>query len=131
MIKLIWQKGLQFTAYDGNDHKIIVDTDVKSGGYEQGFTPMNLLLVALAGCMSMDIVAIVSKKGGKITSFTAELEGIRAQTHPKKHDKIIVKFVCEGDYKREDLLRAFELSRDKYCSVSATLRSAPEIEYIL
>src|SRR4030042_104553 len=120
MIKLLWKKGLQFIAKDNKDHEIVVDTDITTGGFEQGFAPMDLVLVALAGCMSMDIVAILGKKGGKITNFTAELEGNRSENHPKKYNKIIMKFQCEGEYKKKDLLRAFELSRDKYCSVSAT-----------
>jgi putative redox protein len=131
MVKLVWKKGLQFVAKDDKAHEIIVDTELKNGGFEQGFAPMDLLLVSLAGCMSMDIVAILSKKGGKITSFTAELDGIRSEEHPKYYKKIIVRFNCQGDYKKEDLLRSFELSREKYCSVSATLRESPEIEYII
>ncbi|MBN2621380.1 OsmC family protein [candidate division WOR-3 bacterium] len=128
-IKLTMVKGLQFTAHDEHGHTMILDTETKIGGFDQGFRPMELLLVSLAGCMSMDIVSIVQKKGGQITSFETTIQGQRAEKHPKRFEKIIVKFICQGNYEREDLLRALELSRDKYCGVSATLRDSPDIEF--
>ena len=131
MIRLHWNKGLQFTAEDDYGHKLIVDTAEEIGGYDQGFRPMDLLLVAQASCMAMDIVAILQKKGGKIKSFEVTIEGRRAEKHPKRYEKIKLKFECKGDYRREDLLRSFELSKDKYCGVFATLHNAPEFEFII
>ena len=131
MIKVSWSKGLQFIAEDEYNHKIIVDTSKDFGGFDQGFRPMDLLLVSLAGCMAMDIVSILQKKGGKIDKFEIAVDGNKTQEHPKKYEKIIVNIKCEGDYKREDLLRSFELSRDKYCSATATLGSKPEIEFLI
>lgn len=124
-------KGLQFIAEDEHNHKIVLDSNKNVGGFDEGFHPADLLPVALAGCMGMDIVAILKKKGGKIDKFEVTVEGERAKEHPKKYEKIILKFKCEGDYRQKDLLRSFELSRDKYCSVSATLRSNPELEFII
>jgi len=131
MVKLSLVKGLQFVAEDDHKHKIIIDTAKESGGLDAGFRPIDLILVSLGGCMGMDIVSILQKKGGKIDKFEIAVEGERASEHPKKFNKITLKFKCEGEYKREDLLRAFELSRDKYCSANATLRSNPEIEFII
>jgi len=131
MVKLTRIQGLQFQAEDDYNHKIIVDTEKAFGGLDQGFRPMDFMLVSLAGCMGMDIVSILQKKGGKIESFTIETAGVKAIDHPHKFTKITVKIKCEGDYKREDLLRSFELSRDKYCSVVATLIDKPELEFIV
>ncbi|MEO0095111.1 MAG: OsmC family protein [candidate division WOR-3 bacterium] len=130
MITLTWnRKGLQFTAQDQQNHSIIVDTDTETGGFNQGFKPMDLLLVALAGCMGMDIVAILQKKGGKIDSFKMVLKGEKNPEHPRRYVKIFYEIECKGDYKREDLVRSFELSRDKYCSVLATLKNQPAFEF--
>ncbi|MEO0127800.1 MAG: OsmC family protein [candidate division WOR-3 bacterium] len=130
MITLTWnKKGLQFTAQDQQNHSIIVDTDTETGGFGQGFKPMDLLLVALAGCMGMDIVAILQKKGGKIDSFKMVLKGEKNPEHPRRYVKIFYEIECKGDYKREDLVRSFELSRDKYCSVLATLKNQPDFEF--
>ena len=131
MVKLTRTHGLQFKVEDDHNHEIIIDTEKKFGGFDEGFRPMDLMLVSLAGCMGMDIVGILKKKGGKIDAFIIEAAGLRAEDHPHKYTKITVKIKCEGDYKREDLLRSFELSRDKYCSVIATLGSNPELEFII
>ncbi len=131
MVKLTWTKELQFEVEDDHNHQMVIDTDKDSGGHDQGFRPIDLLLVALAGCMSMDIVAILRKKGSKIKGFEVQISGERAVEHPRKFNKITVQFKCEGDYKRDDLLRAFELSRDKYCSVYGTLKSMPTIDFLI
>lgn len=129
MVRLFWKKGLQFIAEDEQKHNIIVDTTKETGGFDQGFSPMNLLLVTLAGCMAMDIVSILQKKGNKLSKFEMILNGDRNNEHPKRFNRITYQIRCEGDYKKEDLLRAFELSRDKYCSVLATVKNPPEFEF--
>ncbi len=129
MIKLTLVKGLQFTVEDRYGHKIAIDTDKKYGGFDEGIHPLEFILVSLAGCMAMDIVSILQKKGGRIDKFDVTAEGHKAANHPKRYEKIVLKFNCKGDYTRKDLLRSFELSRDKYCGAYATLRSAPEIEF--
>ena len=131
MIKLNWTKELQFEAEDEKGHKIIVDTAREDGGLDEGITPLQLLLVSLAGCMAMDIVAILRKKGGRIDKFQMILDGKRADQNPKRYTKITYQIKCEGDYKREDLVRAYELSRDKYCSVLATVKDPPEFEFLI
>lgn len=131
MIKLNWKKELQFEAEDEKGHKIIVDTAKENGGLDEGITPLQLLLVSLAGCMAMDIVAMMRKKGNRIDKFGMTLDGERTNQHPKRYAKITYHIKCEGDYKREDLVRAYELSRDKYCSVLATVKNPPEFEFII
>jgi len=131
-VKINWsKKGLNFNAQDEHGHTITIDTAKEFGGLDQGFRPAELLLVALAGCMSMDIVSILQKKGGCITSFDVTVQGYRAEKSPKEYEKIIVTFDCQGDYKHEDLERSFKLSRDKYCGVFATLQKPARIEFNL
>lgn len=131
MIKLFLSKGLQFIAEDELNHRIIVDTDKRLGGLDEGIHPVEFLLVSLGACMGMDIVSILKKKGGKIDRFEITVKGERAEQHPKAYKKIVVTIDCQGDYKREDLLRSFELSRDKYCGIHATLKSCPDIEFVI
>jgi len=131
MIRMAWNKGLQFTATDDNNHSVIVDTDVAYGGFDTGIRPIEFLLVSLSGCMGMDIVSILQKKGGKIDTFEIIVDGNRAEAHPKRYEKITLKIICEGKYRKEDLMRALELSRDKYCGAFATLQNPPEIEFML
>lgn len=131
MIRMTWNKGLQFTATDDNNHSITVDTDIAYGGFDKGIRPIEFLLVSLGGCMGMDLVSILQKKGGKIDTFEIIVDGQRAEEHPKRYEKVTVKVICKGEYRQEDLQRSLELSRDKYCGAVATLQHPPEIEFIL
>jgi putative redox protein len=131
-IKVAWStEGLHFNVHDEHGNTTTIDTAKEWGGLDKGFRPAELLLVSLAGCMAMDIVSILQKKGGRITSFTATVQGERAEKHPKAYEKIVVTFDCQGEYAQEDLERSFELSRDKYCGVFATLNTPPTIEFKL
>jgi len=131
MVRLTMKKGLQFIAQDEHNHTIIVDTLKDFGGFDEGFHPIELLLVSLGACMGMDMVGILKKKGGKIDAFEITVDGKRASEHPKRYEKITMTFRRTGDYRREDLLRAHELSRDKYCGAYATLQNPPDIECIV
>jgi putative redox protein len=131
MIRMTWNKGLQFTATDHNNHRVTVDTDTEYGGFDKGIRPIEFLLVSLGGCMGMDIVSILQKKGGKIDTFEIIVDGQRAEEHPKRYEKITVKIICKGEYRQEDLQRSLELSRDKYCGAVATLQNPPDIEFSL
>ena len=131
MIRLTLKKGLQFIAEDELNHQIIVDTNKEFGGFDQGIHHIEFLLVSLGACMGMDIIGILKKKGGKIDKFEITVKGERAEEYPRAYKKIIVTIDCQGDYERKDLLRSFELSRDKYCGVTATLKSCPDIEYVI
>jgi putative redox protein len=131
-ITVTWStQGLHFKADDEHGNTTTLDTATEFGGLDKGFRPAELLLVALAGCMAMDIVSILQKKGGQITSFRTIVQGHRAEKHPKEYEKIMVTFDCQGNYKQDDLERSFELSRDKYCGVFATLNRPPQIEFNL
>jgi len=128
-VQIKWNKGFQFTARDELGHEIIIDTKKEVGGTETGFQPIDLTLVSLAGCMAFDIVSVLKKKRTDLKSFVAEVEGERYFEHPKRYTKIIVKFKANPEVNKEDINRAFELSRDKYCSILATLKIPPAIEF--
>ena len=101
MVKITRTEGLQFQAEDDQGHKIIIDTDKQFGGFEQGFRPMDVLLLAITGCMGMDIVGILQKKGGKISTFSMEASAVKAEKHPRRFMKITITIKCEGEYERE------------------------------
>jgi len=85
-------------------------------------------MVSLAGCMAFDIVSILQKKRTNLKSFVTEVEGERYFEHPKRYTKILVKFKANHEVNKEDINQAFEISRDKYCSVLATFKIPPTIE---
>jgi putative redox protein len=130
-VQIKWVDGLKFIALDELGHEILLDTKKEVGGTEKGFQPVDLLMVSLAGCMAFDIVSILQKKRNNLKNFVVDVEGERYTEHPKRYTKILVKLKANNEIPKEDLTRAFELSRDKYCSILATLKKPPEVEFHL
>ena len=127
-IRVKWVDKFQFVASDRHNHSIIIDTSTDSGGEDLGLGPMSLLLSALGGCTGMDIVDILRKQRQKPTSLQVFLRGERNKNYPKYYRKIEVRYVVKGkNVERKAVERAIKLSREKYCSVEATLSKSPEI----
>jgi putative redox protein len=115
-----------------NERGHVVDVDNRSeyGGDDLGASPMELLLMGVAGCSSIDIITILKKQRQEITSFKAEVDGVRVPIEGAKPFKeITVVFFLEGKIDAEKAIRATELSFDKYCSVSKTLEPTATIHF--
>jgi len=128
-VQIKWVDGLKFIARDELGHEILLDTKKEVGGTEKGFQPVDLLLVSLAGCMAFDIVSILQKKRINLKNLVVDVEGEKYTEHPKRYTKILIKLITNNEVPKEDLTRAFELSRDKYCSILATLQVPPEVVF--
>jgi putative redox protein len=127
--RLTWCEDMTFVASDNRGHAIVLDTKPEAGGNDSGIQPADLVMMAVAGCMAYDIVSILKKKRADLRRFTAEVEGERADDYPKRFLRLRMKFRANPEVKPADVQRAFELSRDKYCSVLHTLKNPPEFEF--
>jgi putative redox protein len=128
--KVVLRDDLIFTGYTDNGYVIPLDAAKDAGGHDAGVSPMKLMLTSLAGCTAMDVISILRKKQQNVTAFEVEVEGIRADEHPRVWTEIWVRFIVSGhaiDPKAVD--RAIELSREKYCGAAATLRHTATIHY--
>lgn len=127
-VRVKWVDKLQFLASDRSNHSITIDTSEESGGENLGFSPMRLLLCALGACTGMDIVDILRKQKQEPTSFHVLLRGERNEAYPQYYKRIEIRYVLRGKGITERALqRAIKLSREKYCSVQATLSRNPEV----
>jgi putative redox protein len=122
-----WVEGLQFVAESGSGHGIVVDASAEGGGYDRGARPMELVLMGLAGCTAMDVISILKKKRQPVTDLRVFANGEQAPTPPRYFTKIHLEYVAYGDVDPQALARAIELSKERYCSVSATLAGKAEI----
>lgn len=95
-----------------------------------GHSPMEALLMALAGCMAVDVLMILEKSRVPVEDLEVEAVGVRAPSVPKRYVSIQLIYRLEGptEEHRSKLERAIELSRDKYCSVLHTLDPALPVE---
>mgnify|MGYP001489712275 FL=1 len=128
--RIVLRDDMIFTAYSSNGYSLPLDAQKAVGGHDAGISPMELLLTALAGCTGMDVISILRKKQQQVTGFEVQVEGIRAEEHPRVFTEIWVKYTITGrDIDPKAVERAIELSRDKYCGAAATLRHTAQIHY--
>ncbi len=121
--------GLTLAGKADSGHWVIMDTSTNAGGHNAASSPMELVLMALGGCMSMDILSILEKKRIKVEDFKVQLQGFRAEEHPMVYQEINIRFILTGnEITAEAVERAIELSETKYCSVSAMLRHGTRIK---
>ncbi len=123
--QVIWRERMTFDAQTQSGHRLTLDTSPTGGGNDRGASPMQLLLVALAGCTAMDVVSILQKMREPLTGLEVSVEGIRADEHPRIYTDITLVYHVRGPVKPQSVAHAIELSEAKYCSVGAMLgRSA-------
>ncbi len=122
--------GMAFESVAGSGHTVMMDADRSVGGSDQGFRPMELLLVGLTGCTGMDVISILRKMQQQVVDYQVKAEGSRAEEHPRVYTEIAVEHVVNGKkLDPERVRRAVELSATRYCSVSAMLSKAARITH--
>jgi putative redox protein len=123
-IEAEWQGG---SAFIGNN---------SSGGMVQmgkindrpGLSPMELILVGLAGCTGIDIVGILQKKRESLRALKVQVRGKRAEDYPQIFKEIEITYLLWGNgINPVSVERAIQLSEEKYCSVSAMLKEVVNI----
>ncbi len=120
-----------FAVTDANGHRVPIDTSPETGGKNYGVRPMQLLLMALAGCSAIDAISILNKQRQSVTDYKMIVRGEReAGKEPSLWKKIEIEFFIYGEVDKAKAQRAADLSIEKYCSVAATLRAAgADIQY--
>jgi len=113
---------MRFGAESGSGHHLTLDAAEQHGGKNAGFVPMELLLVSLAGCTGMDVIAMLRKMRQQVTDYEVHVEGIRAEEHPMVFVEITVEHVVTGHHMQpEAVARAIQLSEERYCGAGAML----------
>lgn len=120
-VTLTWQGDLRFASI--GSHPLTLDGDSSAG-----VSPVQLLAFSIAGCMAIDVVDIIRKGRYALTALEAHLVGGRAETPPRRLVSIHLTFIVRGEVPSPAIERAITLSREKYCSVSNSLRS--DIEFV-
>lgn len=117
-----WDHGMSFTGTADSGFQVPLGTVAEFGGDDDGFRPMELILVGVASCTAMDVISILKKKRQDVTGFQVNVEAERADEHPRVFTAITVEYVLRGrDLDPAAVARAIELSETKYCPVQAML----------
>jgi|Deesub1362B_J571_1020462.scaffolds.fasta_scaffold00005_20 putative redox protein len=122
------EEGL-FIAKSSDGRVMIIDSREKE--FKSGFSPMELLLIAVAGCTAIDMSTILGKMRQRYEDLEVVIEGERRKDYPKIYEEINIKYKLRGrDLDYSKVKRAAELSQEKYCSVGLTVkRGGSKIDY--
>lgn len=121
-----WIGGQQFVATSPSGHALTIDSDRQSN---KAPGPMELLLLALGACTATDVVIILGKKRQKLESLEVICSGERAPEPPSVWTKLEVLYRLRGRLEEAAVKQAIELSEEKYCSVSATLKKSATLSW--
>lgn len=131
--RVILRDGMHFEGFtDGKTSEafaIQLDAADDVGGQQKGVRPARLVLVALGGCMGMDVISILRKKRQEVNGLEVHVRAERAEEHPRVYTHIWVTFIATG--KQIDpaaIERAIELSMTKYCPTANLLKTVVPIE---
>lgn len=128
-MNIAWTGQMSFSGSAPSGHEIKMDAAMEIGGQNSGPRPTELLLHAVAGCTGIDIISILQKMRLNPSSFRIEIDGTRAEEHPKRFTNIHILYALEGELPEEKVVRAITLSKDKYCSVSHSLNADISVSY--
>ncbi|MBL4584811.1 MAG: OsmC family protein [Pseudomonadales bacterium] len=119
-----WVDGLMMVGESGSGHTVVMDGPKENGGREMGIRPMEMLLLGMGGCSSVDVILILKKSRQAVTDCVAELVAERADEVPSLFTKIHIHFVITGkNLKDAHVKRAVSLSAEKYCSAAIMLQN--------
>jgi len=115
-VDLVWTRDLILEGRSG-DASIVLDSAGKAGP-----SPVQALACALAGCMAMDVVHILTKGRHPLRGLKISLVAERAQEDPHRVTAVTIDFAVTGAVPKDQIQRAIDLSHEKYCSVWHSMR---------
>src|ERR1700753_1307667 len=123
-----WQKDQQYDAESHSGNHVTIDADA---AHKAGAGPMELVLMALCGCTSVDVVSILHKKREPLTSLTVSAVAEQSAEIPRVFTHIQLTYHIGGGVSSKAAEDAVSLSKNKYCSVSKMLEKAATIDYVI
>jgi putative redox protein len=124
--KLEWKERMQFVGQAGDGPSVFID----SNEGRTGPSPMEMVLMGVAGCTAMDVIYIMKKRRADVTGFRVNITGERAENHPKRYTRILIEYLLDGKgITTKDVEQAIKLSTTKYCSAMASLNAQVETSY--
>ena len=127
--KVDWKGRLTFTGTADSGFSVPLGAKAAVGGDNDGFRPMELIALGLAGCTAMDVLSILRKKRQDVTDFEVQVHVERAQEHPKVFTEAEIEYFITGHGVDETaVLRAIGLSANRYCPAQAMFNQVLTIE---
>lgn len=129
-VRVKWVEGSRFVGESGSGHAVVMEGLAPEGKTSIGISPMEMLLLGVGGCTSIDVVTILQKAREKVTDCVVEIEGERADEIPKVYKRIHVHYTVTGHgLKPSAVEHAIKLSAEKYCSATIMLAATAKVTH--
>lgn len=120
--RVTWHGGMTLTGTADTGFTVPMGAAPAVGGDNDGFRPMELMAMSLAGCTAMDVISIMRKKRQDVTAFSVGVETERADEHPKVFTSAVIHYEVTGRGLSENALRrSIGLSTKTYCPAQGML----------
>ena len=128
--RLKWVEERTFLATSGTGHSFVLGSTKGADGKALQASPMELVLIGMAGCTAYDVIHILEKGRVPVEDMDMSVNADRATEDPKVFTDITVlfRFIGKG-LDRRKLERAVTLSAEKYCSASAMIAKTAGIKF--
>ena len=125
--KIKWLEGQKIVGESGTGHSVVMD----SIDSNKGVGPMEMILLGVGGCTSIDVLSILKKSKQDVIDFEVRVEAEREEKHPRVFQEVNIHYIIKGrNICESHVERAIELSTEKYCGASITLgRSGTKMKY--
>lgn len=125
-----WIDGMMMVGESASGHAVVMDGPEELGGKNLGIRPMEMLLLGMGGCTTIDVVSTLKKMREDVRDCRVEISAERADEHPKVFTNIHLHFIIEGtNLNDKKIEKALSLSADKYCSASIMLGKSAAITH--
>jgi putative redox protein len=127
----IWRQELSFIGKADSGFDLPLGSDSEVVGASDGFRPLELMVISLAGCTAMDVISILTKKKQDVTAFEVKVHAKQAELFPKVFTQAVITYLVTGHaVDGAAVLRAIELSATKYCPAQAMLGKVVPMEMV-
>lgn len=128
-VALDWKQGMSFRGSAPSGFSLDLSAYPDVGGAGDGFAPVELVALGLAGCTGMDVISILQKKKQEVHAFEVRVKTERKEEHPRIWTRAVIEYIVTGKgIDPAAVERAIQLSSDKYCPVQNMLRPTVKIE---
>ena len=128
-VKLKRVANCNFEAQNTDGSVAMIDGPPSLGGENKGVRPMEMVLMGLAGCSSMDLLLILGKQRQNPQDIDVTVKGTRVDEVPAVYSDIHMHFEVSGEVSEKKLQKAADLSVEKYCSVVKMLSPTVNITH--
>ena len=126
-IEVNWKGQMLFESV-APEGSVLIDAAEEVGGQGKGLRPKAMMLSALAGCTAMDVASLLKKMRAEVADFKIIAEANLTEEHPKYYDKVkVIYHFYGGNYKKDKIEKAINLSVDRYCGVMEMFRKFSDV----